>query len=260
MTAMSELKIDFCQDLRNMVEVFQGRHANLSLPQISKKINVSYPTLKRVMNLTANPSLEVVTNILMNTGHHDQLPLYLQRMNPALASAFNSYFSHNIETPSLDIDSSALFANKDYLFILLLSFTNSGTTELEIRQEFGVLGIKRLQELIDHGILVQKNERIFGQSSKVTFNQKIMKQAVIHSIEQSYEPELFGKGENWLSLQTESINKAKAMPEIRNILQNAYKDIKEILYSDDYQGDDKVFVSMVADKILSSDPNQGILQ
>jgi hypothetical protein len=260
MTAMSELKIDFCHDLKNMVDAFQERHPNLSLPQISKKINVSYPTLKRIMNLSANPSLEVVTNILMNTGHHDQLPLYLQRMNPALATAFNSYFSHNIETPSLDIDSSTLFANKDYLFILLLAFTKTGTNEFEIRQEFGSLGVKRLQELIDHGILNIKDDRIYGQSSKITFNQKIMKQAVLHSIEQCYEPEHFGKGDNWLSLQTESIDKEKAMPEIRNILQAAYKDIKEILYSEEYQGDDKVFVSMVVDKILSSDKNQGMLQ
>jgi hypothetical protein len=260
MTAMSELKIDFCHDLKGMVDVFQEKHPNLSLPQISKKINVSYPTLKRIMNLSANPSLEVVTNILMNTGHHDQLPLYLQRMNPDLAAAFNNYFSHNVETPSLDLDSSTLFANKDYLFILLLAFTNSGTTEFEVRQEFGTLGIKRLQELLDHGIVIYKDERIFGQSTKVTFNQKIMKQAVLHSIEQCYNPELFGKGENWLSLQTESINKEKAMPEIRAILQNAYKDIKEILYSEEFQGDEKIFVSMVADKILSTDQQKGTYQ
>ena len=212
------------------------------------------------MNLSANPSLEVMTNILMNTGHHDQLPFYLERVNPTLATAFNSYFSHNIETPSLDIDSSTLFANKDYLFILLLAFTDIGTTELEIRQEFGSLGVKRLQELIDHGIVNIIDQRIYGQSSKITFNQKIMKQAVLYSIEQCYEPEHFGKGENWLSLQTESINKEKAMPEIRNILQNAYKDIKEVLYSEEFKGDDKVFISMVADKILSSEKNQGILQ
>ena len=118
MTAMSELKIDICGELKEMVEHYHRGFPNLSLPQIAKKINVSYPTLKRVMNQNGNPSLSVVTNILLNTGNQQQLPLFLQRMNPILARAFNSYFSHNSETPSLDVDSSSLFANKDYLFIL----------------------------------------------------------------------------------------------------------------------------------------------
>ena len=260
MTAMSELKTDFCQELKGMVESYHSQFPNLSLPQIAKKINVTYPTLSRVMNLNGNPSLSVVTNILLNTGNQEQLPFFLQRMNPALAQAFNSFFSHNSETPSLDLDTSTLFANKDYLFILLLAFTEAGTSEFEIRQEYGATGIRRLQELLDKNIVTLKNERIYGLSAKVTFNQEVMKQTVLHSIEQCYEAKLFGTGENWLSLQTESVNKAKAIPEIRKIIQNSYKEIKEILYHEDYKGNDKIFVSMVMDQILNSDHSQEVYQ
>lgn len=260
MTAMSELKVDICGELKEMVDQYHQGFPNLSLPQIAKKINVAYPTLKRVMNLNGNPSLSVVTNILLNTGNQQQLPLFLQRMNPTLAKAFNSYFSHNAETQSLDLDSSTLFANKDYLFILLLAFSEAGTTEFEIRQEYGAQGVSRLQELLYRGIVVLKDERIYGQLSKITFNQNIMKESVLHCIEQCYEPKLFGTGDNWLSLQTESVNREKAVPEIRKIIQNAYKEIKEVLYHEDFQGNDKVFISMVMDQILNSDNNPGVYQ
>ena len=168
--------------------------------------------------------------------------------------------SGTIKSASFSSATDSTFAPAFISSVTGSAFSTSGTTELEIRQEFGETGIKHLQELIDHGILLVKDERIFGQSSKVTFNQKIMKQAVLHSIEQCYDPQYFGKGENWLSLQTESVNKEKALPEIRNILQNAYKEIKEVLYSEEFKGEDKIFVSMVLDKIISTDKSEGILQ
>ncbi len=63
--------------------------------------------------------------------------------------------------------------------------------------------------------------------------------------------EKFGQDENWLSFQSESVNKSKAMALIRSKLQKTYKEIKEeILYSSDYYGNDKVFIGMVADSLL----------
>lgn len=259
--SLSECKKDLCQDLRQMVQTYAAGYPNLSLPQISKKINVAYPTLNRIMNGSGNPSLIVVTNILVNTGNGRRLEDFLTRMDPDMARAFKNYFSHNYDTPVLDPKTSTLFANKDYLFILLLAFSESGTSREEIRDEYGKAGIKRLEELLDQNILKETSGVITGDVSRVTFNQKVMKEAVLHCIEECYDPSQFGKGTNWLSLQTESVNKVKAIPAIRNILQSAYKEIKEILYSDEYQGDDKIFISMTTDTITSKDNDkQGVLQ
>lgn len=261
MASLSECKKDLCQDLRQMVQTYAAGYPNLSLPQISKKINVAYPTLNRIMNGSGNPSLSVVTNILVNTGNGRRLEDFLTRMDPDMARAFKNYFSHNHDTPVLDPKTSTLFANKDYLFILLLAFSQSGTSREEIRDEYGKAGIKRLEELLDQNILKEVSGVITGDVSRVTFNQKVMKEAVLHCIEESYDPSQFGKGTNWLSLQTESVNKEKAIPTIRNILQSAYTEIKEILYSDEYQGEDKIFVSMTTDTITSKDNDkQGVLQ
>lgn len=257
---INESKSGLCNDLRQMVLSYSGQFPNLSLPQIAKKINVAYPTLNRIMNGSGNPSLSVVTNIIVNSGHGNKLEDFLTRMDPGLAKAFRNYFSHNHETPVLDPHTSTLFANKDYLFILLLAFSESGTTRTEIFNEYGNSGLKRLDELLLQKILKQENEKIIGDASKITFNQKVMKTAVVHCIEESYDPDQFGKGTNWLSLQTESVDKMKAIPEIRKIMQKAYSDIKEILYSDEFSGDDKIFISMIADKITSESNEKGVIQ
>ena len=259
--SLSECKKELCLDLKQLVQSFAAGYPNLSLPQISKKINVAYPTLNRIMNGSGNPSLSVVTNILVNTGNGKRLEDFMTRMEPEMARAFKNYFAHNHDTPVLDPKTSTLFANKDYLFILLLAFSKSGTSREEIRDEYGKSGINRLEELIEQNIVKETSGIIRGDVSRVTFNQKVMKEAVLHCIEESYDPTQFGKGTNWLSLQTESVNKEKAVPEIRRILQNAYTEIKNILYSDDYQGEDKIFVSMTADTITSKDNDrQEVLQ
>ncbi len=261
MASLSECKKELCLDLKQVVQTYASAYPNLSLPQISKKINVAYPTLNRIMNGSGNPSLSVVTNILVNTGNGKRLEDFMTRMDPDMAKAFKNYFSHNHDTPVLDPKTSTLFANKDYLFILLLAFSKSGTSREEIRDEYGKAGINRLEELIDQKILSETSGVIRGDVSRVTFNQKVMKEAVLHCIEESYDPSQFGKGTNWLSLQTESVNKQKAIPEIRRILQSAYSEIKEILYSDEFQGEDKIFISMIADKITSnSHEGQEVLQ
>ena len=82
------------------------------------------------------------------------------------------------------------------------------------------------------------------------FDQHILKDAIIDCITNSYDANKFGTGENLGTFQTESVDLEKATPVIRSILLEAYKQIKETLYSPEYIGNDKVFIAMVMDSLI----------
>ncbi len=117
--------------------------------------------------------------------------------------------------------------------------------------------------MLKANILFETRGIIKANEEKITFTQDILKDTLIKCIEENYSCEKFGLGESWLSFQTESVDKAKAMKLIREKLQKTYKEIKEeILYSPEYYGNDKVFIAMAADSLLKDikDDSTGVLQ
>lgn len=242
--------IQLCHDLKEMVLNFQSRHPRLSLPQVAKRISVSYPTLNRVMNNTGRPSVSVVANILVHTGHGDQLENFLRRVEPQLVDALE------LKSEALRSDDgvSECFAKKEYILILLQAYTKVGTTRGEIAKHYGREGVNRLEELLEKNLVIEKRGRIWGREEQATYAQRNLHKSLRALLENSDDPLLFGLDKNWLSLQTESVDKKKAAPIIRNLLQKAYREIKEILYSEEYAGRDVVFIGMAFDEINKRRP------
>ena len=135
---------------------------------------------------------------------------------------------------------------------MLLSFSRSGTTREEVEGEYGNSGLRKLEELLKKGILSESEGAIYGMKEKerVTFDQETLVDVFANCTLDSYIPEDFGTGKNWLSFQTNSIDEKKAFKLIHSKLQKTFKEIDEILSLPDYHGKDKVFVGMVADFLL----------
>lgn len=236
---------------RDCVRELKAMYPNFSSAQIAQKIGMSQPTFSRIENGQTNPSLNSISKLLSALGKSHKITDAIEIANPSLASTLKENLSHNIETPVMGGDLARYFSNSEYRNILLLALTKSGTTRDEVKEEYGNAGIKKLDELISLTVLKEVRGIITADEEKVSFDQEILRDTLVSCIAEKYNPELFGQGVNWLSLQTESVNKAKAMPVIRSIIQEAYTKIKEtVLYSPDYYGNDKVFIGMVADSLL----------
>ena len=68
-------------------------------------------------------------------------------------------------------------------------------------------------------------------------------------IKNNYDIESFGKKDNWLSLQYESVNESKVMPAVRQVLIEANYKIKNILNEDSNKGNDIVWISLLSDNL-----------
>lgn len=232
------------------------KYPKYSSAQIAREIGMTQSTFSRIENGQTNPSLNSINKLLSALGHTHKLSDAIEFSDPSLANSLKKNLAHNYETPIAGNEFSKYFSNHDYRKVLLLALTRSGTTRDEIQGEYGNSGSRKLNELLKVEVLTESRGIIKANEDKITFNQDILKDSLLSCIDENYETEKFGKNENWLSFQTESVNKDKAMTLIRTKLQTAYREIKEeILYSPEYYGNDKVFIGMVADSLLKDMPS-----
>ncbi|MFT6632904.1 MAG: transcriptional regulator with XRE-family HTH domain [Bacteriovoracaceae bacterium] len=242
------------------VALLKEKFPNYSSSQIASNVGISQPTFNRIENSSiSSPSLNTLIS-LMNAAEVKQnsiSDIIKQIDDESMKESILSQFSHNIETPILTNSFSEYFSIRKYQQIILLALTTSGTTFEEIKYEFGNQGLRDLELLLDKKILIKEDNKIITEPGKVSFAQEILKNTLLNCIENNYDSTQFGSGQNWLSFQTESIDKTKAMPKVLEILRAAYTKVKEeVLYSPEYSGSDKVFIGMVTD-LLTTKNNEG---
>lgn len=243
-TNESKLK---CKVLNTYIEEFKAKHPNLSSNQIAAKLDIPQASLNRIENCTTNPSLENILNIMVGTGNQDKIIDVLTRCYPSQKEKFNQIFSVNFDTPFLD-NLSARYAIRDDTFLLMqMAFTRNGTTEEEVKEKFGTYGLQKLHLLLDEGVLVKREDnKIVVDIEKVKMSFSDSKRMMLLALEKLYDPY---RDDNHLSYQTEAINDI-GFDAIFTELKKAQGRIREIMYDPQYYGNIKVFVGMIADRII----------
>ncbi|MBF0360662.1 MAG: HAMP domain-containing histidine kinase [Oligoflexia bacterium] len=241
------------QELKNKITCFQQENNLSDLNETSLELEIPFSTLNRFMNDCGNPSFETISKIFKKIGHEEFFLQYINKINPQFLDIVDKFNQQINEAVFLEENISKLFTMKEYFFILAHAYTNNGCLRKDILNKYGEYGLERLEELLLKNVLVEREDRILGNFTKVSMKQQDAQKIFQHSLEYSYDPNLIGKRANWLTFQTESVDKIKAIPAIRTILGYAFNEIKTILYGDEFKGEDKVFVGLLADEFRSID-------
>lgn len=239
-----------CSILNRFIAEFKAKYPNLSSNQIASKLDVPQASLNRIENGVANPSLENILSIMVGTGNQDNIPEVLNSIYPTQQEKFKKIFISNSEVPFLDEISSNFATNEETFLMIQMAFTRTGITEEEIERTFGLYGVSKFKLLMDHGVLVRKDDgRIYGNQNKVrtTFNDA--KKILGLAIEKCFDATSVERKENHLSYQTESVNK-EGVKAILDELKDSSQRIKDILYNPEYYGDIRIFAGLVADRIV----------
>ena len=238
------------------------RHPKLSMSQIAQKVGVGRSTLSRIENGTANPSLNTIIQMLQYLGDSrklsDVLGLVDENRDPG---EIKESLSHNIDSSVLLGQRMAeLFAHPRYRMVLfLVTASCKGGTREEVRRVYGDHGIKILNELVKMGVLRESKDGAvtahaahYDGETPYTFEQTTTKDLLVDCITERYDPEKYGQGKNWLSIQTDSVDKNKVTKAIRDECKEFYGRIDKILRSKEYDGKDKIFVGMATDFLAES--------
>ena len=253
---------------QNCVHTLKARHPNCSSAQIASNIGMEQSTFSRIENgQTKSPNLNSVIKLLLASGMSFKLTKVIEKLNPSLAQVLEKNMSHNAENPFIGSELSHYLKMPVYRNVILLASSRSGTTRKEIEQECGELGLQKLDELLKKGIFQESEEagiRATEKGVRVTFDQDTLTELLINCIQDYYASKDFALSKNWLSIQTESVNKDKVLGLIRSKMQRVYNEVEEMIRLPEYQGNDKIFVGMVTDSITKKSNNnleeKGVLQ
>jgi transcriptional regulator with XRE-family HTH domain len=245
-----------CERVKACIDSYLLKNSNLSLVNVEEKTSVPHSTLRRYMNGSGNPSAEAAIKIFRSLGYDNELVSYMKDYHPEIATIMAMKSSHNQEFTFISETERDFFVNEDYFTITTLAYTTNGTTEQEIAEEFGRSGLVRLNELLDKGIVKKVNNRYVGNIERYKLSFSDTKRRIELAM-RHYKLSEAGNINNWMSLQTESINEA-GLKALKSLHQENYNKIKELIFNNPmYSGNVKVYSATVSSTILSyKDPGE----
>ncbi len=246
----SDISRDKCTYIKRYVESYLKKKANLSLQSLADRAGVPYSTLRRYVNNAGSPNSESVIKLFYYMGEDKALNSYLEEFHPEIARFMKSKSDHNCDVEFLPKNYAEYFADDDYFLIISLAFTKSGTSKEEVMSELGSLGVERLDRLVERGIITKKDNRYCGNINvfKTSFADTKKQVEMAMRFYKLYEA---GDINNWISLQTESINE-EGLKELKKLNKRQFLERKNQIFNNPmYNGDIKVFSSSVSSTFLS---------
>ena len=239
-----------CERVKARIDAYLSMNQRLTLQNVEDKTSVAYSTLRRIVNLNGNPQPEAVIKIYQALGYDQELYQYMRDFHPDIASVMAMKTSHNQEYNYVKDEDREYFVSEDYFLIINLASSTSGTSTEEVGHELGTKGLERLEDLASRNI-IKKNES--NKYVMAVDNYKLGFADTKKGIEMAlryYRLDEAGNINNWLSLQTESLNK-EGLRAFKALQQKHFNERKELINSPMYNGDIKVYSATVSSTFLS---------
>ncbi|MBT3981409.1 MAG: hypothetical protein HOE90_08650 [Bacteriovoracaceae bacterium] len=254
-----EMPSSTCVIAKKLIDGFKAKHPHIkSSSRIAQLIGIKQSSINRIENLNANPSYELLVDVVIGTGNQHRIIEILGDVNGRLKDSFTENLSHlrNMKPQSDELEQ--VITKEEYSLILLLAMSEKGTSYNEIKAELGAHGVKNLDNLISQGILECKEGRV-QRWNKEGFNLSIgtVKKVFEICLKHSYDQSLFGLGENWCSIHFGDAEKKKGTDFIRQVMKEAYEKIDTEFSSGRLDAADKsknhtFFVGMASDVLNKS--------
>ncbi|SMF82224.1 hypothetical protein [Pseudobacteriovorax antillogorgiicola] len=142
-----------------------GRNRNMAT-LVRKTPGVSYSTIRRLMQReVTDPSIEnTVVPLLSNFMTPSEIVALIAPYKPEWSASYNA----TIESDRVVAPTNPEFDHVDF-FIMGLGSHENGTTRETIARRYGeVLGLGRLEYLLEEGFLMERGGRIFSRDRRTT--------------------------------------------------------------------------------------------
>lgn len=247
-----------CGLIKSCIDNFLSTRKSFNLQRIALKTSVPYSTLRRITNLESSPRPESVIKILNFLGADQTLRNYMTEFHPDIANLMNNNFTHNQEYTYIEDKNRDLFSNENYFLILNLASTRSGTSRDEVSYQLGIVGLDRLDHLVEIGLVIEDTKgRYYGSTQDFKLSFAETKKRIEMSL-QHYRIEEAGSIHNWMSFQTESVNE-DGLKALKKLNQKHFNERKDQIYNNPmYNGDIKAYTASISSTFLPYTENEGL--
>jgi hypothetical protein len=256
--------------LRSMTTEYLNTHSGLTLNALAQRSGVPATTMRRLMQedqrteLAPHSVLALVSYLLKEK----KISLILKKVQGPVAELLTKCFDQFIfdeksSDHEMSNDLNTLFQDKLNYLIYKMAANVSGTTVTEIKDAFGLMGLKKLNCLMENNWISACNnsERLHAKQKNFSVDLSLAHE-LSHSLIDLYKPCDVKSGLNLFYSLSEGMS-AEGIKKIKEIETQAVKKIYDLMNTEGLQGDIPYFALIVSD-VMGATPQEknsnGVLQ
>jgi len=241
--------------LRDCIKYLKKEFGDITTLKLARKLDIPNSTLGRIENSdVTTPDFLTAVKIIRARCKGEAVDEFIDKFYPEMKQTFHKVYSGNHDVPFVPIEVETNFENPSTYELMLLATSDLKLTKEIILENYGKRGLATTNDLIKKGVLLELNDKILLSKGPVNAGQETVHKLLQNLLTFNYDINAFGRKDNWLSLQYESVDKDVVMPEVVNILKNANQKIRELLRSPSSKGNDLVWIGLSSDTIGKLDP------
>lgn len=256
------------EQLRQMTANYLASHSSLSLNALATRSGVPATTMRRLMQgedkgeLAPHSVLALVSYLLREKKISTLLKMVEGPVADLLNRSFDQFIFDEKATHQLDQSLNELFKDKMNYLIYKLAANKCGTSIEEIKNSFGLHGLKKCHELIKkEWIVADQFERLHAKEKNFSTDLALAHQ-LTHTLLDHYKPGDVEAGLNLFYSLSEGMNE-EGIKKIKEIEKEAVKKVFEVMNEARFQGLIPYFSLFVSD-VLGPTPQDsstnGVLQ
>lgn len=261
--------------LKILIDAYLTKHSGLTLNALAIRCGVPATTMRRLMQKESEKEQKselaphCVLSLTSYLFKEKKISTLLKKIDGPIAELLNRCFDQFIfeeETSShvLDVDLNKIFQDKTSYLIYKLAANQCGTSLTEIKNIFGLLGLNKLNDLIELNLIIpdKKNaEKLHAKEKNFSVDLSLAHQ-LTHSLVDFYKPEEVDAGLNLFYSLSEGMSE-EGIKKIKEVEKEAVKKIYDLMNHKNLQGNIPYFAVVMSD-VLGLTPkiniNKGVLQ
>lgn len=257
-------------DLRRMTEAYLATHPTLTLNALAQRSGIPATTMRRLMQeeqrseLAPHTVLSLVSYLLKEKKISKLLTMVTGPVAELLNKCFDQFiFDEKSSAHEQSSELNSLFRDKTTYLVYKLAANVCGTTMEEVKDAFGLMGLKKLNALMEKNWI--KADGVNGSLHAVQKNFTVdleLAHELSHSLLDLYKPCDVKAGHNLFYSLSEGMS-AEGIKKIKEIEKEAVKKIFDLMNNETMQGDIPYFALIVSDVMgatPTNDDHTGVLQ
>lgn len=246
--------------LKDSIRIIKQSKPRLSTTALAVTLDIPASTLSRIENSgTKRPEFKHAMALLTAAHGEEKALTFAQAYYPELMENFERIYKGNKDVPFVDVDTEKYFQDPTTFELMIMATSETGIDRRVVKSEYGNKGLAILDELLANEVLIE-TDGVIGIKGSINARQETVHKLVQNLMAHNYDLAAFGKKDNWLSLQYDSVDIEKALPKVREIMEKASSEVRAILNDPAYKGKDVLWASMTADSLKKQGSGKEVLQ
>lgn len=240
------------QQLREMTAVYLQKHPTLTLNALAQRSGVPATTMRRLMQeeqrseLAPHSVLALVSYLLKEKKISKILKLIDGPVAQLLNKCFDQFIFDEKSEHEMSVDLNKIFQDKYCYLIYKMAANQCGVSIEEVKDAFGLMGLKKLNELIEKEIITpDRNGRLHAGQKNFSVDLSLAHD-LSHALIDLYKPCDVKLGMNLFYSLSEGMNE-EGIKRIKEVEKEAVKKVHELMNTKELMGEIPYFALVVSD-------------